>query len=455
MNCYLKAASYLEQAAAAADTGTGAAYRGYPQPDNSYIYRQLSELYRQLGRPDAAAAAMAKAASRLRNNPMALASLYEQQGQMDEAEALYKQTADDSRNPQQTSGAWQSLASLYQREGRSDDGAAAMEQAIAALQNTDNPGLAAQAGWMCQNLASMLQQAGQTQQAEQIYQQKLAESQGSPYNSPYNATMAYAQFLNATKRAAQGEKLMSDYLASHSDMDPGMEANALNFLAGITSDPKQAEEYRRSAAEKWPPPLPAPTVQNSVRELMTAAQKAAGQQRFEDAFSLTMQAIAAAPEAVDRDAVADWTFESVANFIGQKQPARSEELYQNLLAAVEGWSSDTVEPLKRASEAYIRFLTSQGERSEQAPAAIERYGAVTSAAEGAEAGARAVLDRSIVFESSEHCSVIRLIDGRIAGCAQPPPDSGERLQSSLKHAIFLAQDRLRLEESLSGSTSQP
>ncbi|HTX35842.1 MAG TPA: tetratricopeptide repeat protein [Bryobacteraceae bacterium] len=130
----IEAASYLEQVAAASDTGTGAAYRGDPQPDNGYIYRQLGELYGQVGRPDAAAAAMAKAASRLRNNPLALASLYEQQGQLDQAEALYKQTADDSRNPQQASGAWQSLANLYRGEGHPDDAAAAMQQSIATVQ---------------------------------------------------------------------------------------------------------------------------------------------------------------------------------------------------------------------------------------------------------------------------------------------------------------------------------
>ena len=178
----------------------------------------------------------------------------------------------------------------------------------------------------------------------------LAESQGSPYNSLYNATMAYAQFLNTTQRVAQAEKLMADYLSSHSDTNPVLEANALNFLAGITTDAQRAEEYRRLAAGKWPPPPPWPPAQNSIRELMTAAQKAAGQQRFEDAFSLTMQAIAAAPEAVDRDTIAEWPFESVANLIGQKQPARAEELYQNLLAAAEGWSSDTIQPLSCASE---------------------------------------------------------------------------------------------------------
>lgn len=267
-----------------------------------------------------------------------------------------------------------------------------------------------------------MQQAGRNDLAEQTYQQLLSD----PQADPLQAVISYAGYLRSTERASQGEKLLTGYLAGHSDLDPMQEANALNFLAGMTADPQRAGEYPRAAAEKWPKPPAA--VPNSIAEAVAAAQTAANEGRFDEAFSLSLHAIDIAPMARDRESIASWGLLQVAGTIAQKQPARAEELYQRVLAAVEGWSADTIQPLSRASEAYIGFLMGRPDRREAVPAVLERYGNVVASARGADAGAREVLNRTIDLE---------------------------RMGNSWERAIFLAQEMLRLEESLGGTTTQP
>jgi tetratricopeptide (TPR) repeat protein len=417
----LKAAGYLEQAAAALESGSAAAYRN--PGDLAQIYRQLGDLYRQLGRPEAAAAAFARVESRLRSNPLELAYFYLQEGPLDQAEALFKQLADQSRNPQDATNALKALIGLYQNQNRLDEAASAEAQAIAIVQNSGEVPLRNQLGWMRQNLASFLQQAGQIQQAEQVYAQALSDPQGDPFS----AVTGYAGLLSSTQRTAQAEKLLSDYLVDQGDANPIQAANVLNMLADMSGDPKQAQEYRRAAADKWPmPPTAAPA--NLIGDVLRAAQMAAVEGRLDDAYSLSLQAISAAPTAPDREMIAPWGVLSVADVIAGKQPAKAEQLYRRLLAAVEEWSGDTVNPLAMASLSYIGFLMRRADRRDAVAAAIGRYGAIVAAARGADAGTKAVLDRTIDFEGSSN---------------------------SLERAIFLLQERLRLEESLSGNTSQP
>jgi tetratricopeptide (TPR) repeat protein len=414
----LKAAAYLEQAMAVVDAVPVAAYRSGPRPDATYIYQQLANLYRQLGRPEAADAVVAKVQARLRSNPSALASFYMQQGQLDEAEAVYKQLSDQARNPQDAINALQSLANVYQQEGRADDAVTTLQHAIAVAQGAG----AGQASWLRQQVAGWLQQAGRNDQADQTYQQLLSD----PEADQYQAVTSYVRYLSSTKRAGQGAKLLTDYLASHSDLNPGQEASALDFLAMIAGDPKRAEEFRRAAAEKWPRPLT--LAPNSIGEDIGAAETAASEGRLDDAYSLCLHAIDAAPMARDRDLIATWGLRQVANTIANKDPAKATEMYQRVLAAAEGWSADTIQPLSQASEAYIRFLMGQADPRETVRTAIERYGSVIASAHGADAGARAILNLTI--------------------------DSA-RFPNSLDRAIFPAEERLRLEESLSGTTSQP
>src|ERR1019366_236360 len=100
----LKAAGYLEQAAAAQPA----------TPSAVYTYTSLASLYRQLGRPDAVNA-MAVKIRALASNNTARAQFYEQQGQRDEAAAIYRKLAEQS-DPQARWNALQSLAYVYERQ---------------------------------------------------------------------------------------------------------------------------------------------------------------------------------------------------------------------------------------------------------------------------------------------------------------------------------------------------
>jgi tetratricopeptide (TPR) repeat protein len=177
----LKAVAYREKATAALDTASSARS---PAPgahlpvsaqrsrlfvnvvgslaegqDHTYTYYELADLYQQLGRPDAAAAVLAKMRTLVQNNDAALASIYERQGQLDEAAAIYKKLAEQAAaNPQsqpwQVAGPLQSLANLYQREQRYGEAAAALQQAVAALDASGKPEAHNQTISIRQNLAS-------------------------------------------------------------------------------------------------------------------------------------------------------------------------------------------------------------------------------------------------------------------------------------------------------------
>src|SRR5207244_3694118 len=91
--------------------------------NNTYPYQQLADLYRQLGRPEAAAKIMALMRNLIQDDPRALAAFYEREGNLDEAVALYKKLAEQAvANPQaqvwEEIGPLQSIANLYQREQR-------------------------------------------------------------------------------------------------------------------------------------------------------------------------------------------------------------------------------------------------------------------------------------------------------------------------------------------------
>jgi hypothetical protein len=104
-------------------------------------------------------------------------------------------------------------------------------------------------------------------------------------------------------------------------------------------------------------------------------------------------------------------------------------LYQRLFSLVEGWSSDSLQPLLTVTQNYARFLIGQRARWAEAPAAIERYRTLLIAAHGAESGNLAdALHMTIDFERNRHASPMSLSP---------------------------AEDLLALEESLSGTTSEP
>jgi tetratricopeptide (TPR) repeat protein len=224
----LKALSYREKAVAAFEAAPPLTSLDAPQPrlspfagtavanraagrfvlyggrgvNNAYLYQQLADLYRQLGRPEAAAKTLLKMRSLFQDDPRALAAFYEREGNLDEAVALYKKVAEQAAtNPQ--AQAWeavaplQSIANLYLRERRWDDAAATLEQAAGRLKSSGN-----QAVGMQLSIANVFQQAGQNQAAEKVYQTLLAETANDDRNGTLlQVVQAYAQHLSNTKRA--------------------------------------------------------------------------------------------------------------------------------------------------------------------------------------------------------------------------------------------------------------
>jgi tetratricopeptide (TPR) repeat protein len=188
-------------------------------------YIRLAVLYRKLGRPDAVATVAAKVRELGSTGQSALAGFYEQLGQLDQAAAVYREMAENAKDPQTRVNAWQNLANLAARQQHFTDAAAATQDAIAAAQMSDAPGVAGQTFWMRQNLARYLGSAGAIDQADQIFQQLVQQSQGGPQQT--QSLFAYAQYLGETARGAQGMKLLEDYLADNPNPDAQQNQRAL------------------------------------------------------------------------------------------------------------------------------------------------------------------------------------------------------------------------------------
>jgi tetratricopeptide (TPR) repeat protein len=108
-------------------------------PTNSnYLYQQLADLYRQLGRSDAAEKATTKMRSLMQTDPNALASSLELEGKYDQALAVYQKQADASAAKPQAQvweliGPLQSMAALYERQEQWTEATAVLQQAVARL----------------------------------------------------------------------------------------------------------------------------------------------------------------------------------------------------------------------------------------------------------------------------------------------------------------------------------
>jgi hypothetical protein len=398
------------------------------------VYRQLTELYRQLGRPDGVAAVLKKMRA---NDPISpvLANYYENQGQLDEVAAIYKAqieqaaAADPKSQPWQRLQPLQSLAWLYQRDGRSSDAIALLQQGIASMAPDDPFSVIG----LRQNLASILEQSGQQDAAESIYRQLLVETRDDENHQGYatGAVTAYANFLSMTKRSQQAEAFLNDYMASHGNLAAWEQSNLLYALAGAADaagDPKRAAGYR-SAAEEKQRSMQAPVdsqvlIAKELQDAMAAAQ--AG--KVQEAFTLAMRALDLASHAADRDQLT-WLAPSIASsLLAGKSPDLAEQLYQRLFVVLQSWSNDTVQPLLTVLAGYPNFLMQQQARWNEVPAAIERYRAALITARGDDTGhLQDVLKATIQFE---------------------------RTHAAFSKAIPVAQELLALEESLAGTTSE-
>jgi hypothetical protein len=447
----LKAVAYLEQAAAAQ---AGAPPAGAAQPvaqglmafgnrayhtgfadgryfgSGIYVYARLAGLYQQLGRQDTVAAMVAKIRTLAGSDQSAVAQFLEQQGQLEEAAAIYRSLAEQAVNPQAQASAWQSLANLDARQDRYTDAIDAIQQAIAAVQSSSQPGASGQAFWMRQNLASYLRNAGLVDQAGQVYRQLVEESRGGPQETQLLG--AYAGYLAGTERGAQGESLLKDYLASLPDQNWQQKTNLLYGLADLArrrGDLKGADEYDNARRALDPQPTPPPAGQSRIGDELQEAQTALNQQRLDDAFRLALDAMESAVQAAEGQQV-QWRVPQIANTLATyHEAAKGERLYQRLLDLAAGWKAGAMQPLLNATQNHAHFLMGQRNLWSDVPAAIRQY-------------------RDVLVEANGSDS---------ASLVEPLRMEVEFARSRLEwqEAEALARELLEFEESLNGNTSEP
>jgi tetratricopeptide (TPR) repeat protein len=420
----LKSVSYLEQAVAAAEAQPPRTAQA-PAPASRWfgvtgsrvtavtanyadLYQRLFRLYRQLGRPQDAAAILTRVAARVKNSDQLMASLYQQNGQIDEAAAIYKRQAAEAADPQQAAVALQSLASLYQGAQRYGDAVAAFEQAIGKTEVSGGP--AASSG-MRQNLANMFQQAGQIQAADAVYQELMA----GQTDQQLGIVASYANFLEQTNRVDQAEKLLNDYQASHASAEPSEQQAlmlALAYVERLSRKPELAEEYQRRAFPNQPQPADV-----GAADPMRRATEALDAGKLDEAFNLTLQALDSADGAPDREREY-WMAPRLAS---PQAPSKGDEIYRHALALAENWSAAKVWPLLNIIQSYAQSLAGQ-RRWGDFEQASERYRATLTAARGTGTGWL---------------------------------EDAMRLRTATGDALAASHELVTLEESLSGATSEP
>jgi len=442
----LKALVYREQAAAAHETARGTTSPWYQSERVAYVgrrgfpgdaHQRLTDLYRRLGRPDAAAATRAKMRE-LAKDDTRLGEIAEQEGRTDEAAAIYKRIADQaaattSTDPWPSLNALQSLARLYERDARYADAVTAWRRAVGVIESSANPNPSIVVGMRLQ-LAAALKQVGELEAAEQLHQQTIADA--PPEMLPQSLT-SYANFLGFTDRATQGMQLLKDHL-SRGLLQPWGESMALSVLSQFArrgGDSKLAEEYQKSAMAKQTT-RPEEKDRNFINPYFQKAQSAANAGRVEEGFALAMEAMSAAWHAVDRNSIVGFV-SSIANALANRTPRRDPEAYEKasekaaqlfdrLFTLVESWNGQTRQPLLEAREQYVRFLM-HPDRRDKAEDAIARYREAVIAARGEGSG---WLEKVLQLK-------LQLIDES----NQP------------ERRVALARDLLQFEESLSGKTS--
>lgn len=396
----------------------------YGNPVSAYL--QLASLYRQLGWTDSVQATAEKVRSIGGNDPFALAQFYEQFGAADEAVNAYRKIAEDASAPDQKAAALESLASFYARHQNSADAAATQQQAIAALQLSGKNNTAYRLTWMRQTLASYLQRAGQAGQAEAFYQEAMRTAESTPIES--QMVTNYARFLAETNRGTQGESVLNTYLSEHADLNDGQRVGVLYTLADLArrrGDKSAADRYQQSAQAAQPPP---PAVSSGIADAVEKANTAIRQHRFDDAFTLALQAVDIASSAPDgRQAI--WSIPAIANSLASnKQLDRAEQLYERLLSLGEMWSQQGIQPMTSMLQGYANYVMAHRDRINDVPAVIERYRNALIAADG-----------------TDTANVLEAVRMKI---------NFQRSHTSAD-AVTSAEELLRLQESFSGDTSEP
>src|ERR1039457_4453184 len=197
----------------------------------------------------------------------------------------------------------------------------------------------------------------------------------------------YANYLDNSKRSGQAESLLSDYMANHPQLEPWQESNLLFARANsatASGDSERAAGDERAALDKQQSMTATPPEQFLLQTLLQKANTAAWGDKPEEAFSLALQAMEAAPRAADREQIA-WQVPGIASGLANKNaPAKAEQLYQHLFGIVQSWSADNQQPLLNVAQRYPRFLMAQKDRQVQPAAALERGAALSAIPDGAE-----------------------------------------------------------------------
>jgi tetratricopeptide (TPR) repeat protein len=406
----LRAVSCLEEAAAAAKAGGESPLQVYPQ---------LASLYQEIGRPDSVQAVIDEIRQTGTGGLDMLASLYQNQGRTDDAIGTIKERLEHLSDSLQAAYALQQLANLLAGQERYTEAVSLLTQAINGVESSPGAGLA---NSMRQQLALLLGKAGQTEAGDQVFQQ----ARSAEDNDSTQSAIAYANYYTQTGRKAQAEKLLQDYLESHSDLSAGQEASLLFTLSNAASDDEHAQQYQKRAMEKQKEGQPEYLDEHSF--VFKYLEEAGGEvERDPDkAFRIALAMLdTARTDPAARDAAT--LVCEIAARLGEHAPEKAEQVFQLALSAAESWRADTLQPLVAVTDAYSQFRASLRDHPQEALAAIQRHRSVLVASRGEDTG---WLEDALRLE------------------IQVESDRG-----AAGRALILAQDLVAMEESLSGKSS--
>lgn len=287
-----------------------------PQGARSGYYGALAGLYERMGELEKAEAAWKQSqvkraaeqaqvprAERLssltfafgRYTPNELAEFYSRHGRLAEAEQIYKEQLDKASD---SPGAVQPYASLLVRQGRLDDAIAVTREAIAKQEASPQPPVALL--YSRQYLAQLLRQAGKPDEAIAVLKR---QAETSPPANRVEALRQLAEALIASNRLEEAEKVTA--AMSESADAPHVKHAAAFTLAQIRDRQNrhdEAQSLRASASASEPVAV---ARQRTVYEVLDAARRALGQGNvdaalpfFDEAVSLAAERVRIAPSEV-------------------------------------------------------------------------------------------------------------------------------------------------------------
>jgi len=205
--------------------------------------------------------------------------------------------------------------------------------------------------WACASISRIcFRQASQTGEADQVYQQLLADSQRPPGTPNYaQVLVGYANYLDNTKRSGPGreppERLHGE---SPRSWRPWQESNLLYARAGAARAVTGNSDSRRRVRAHCPGQAAGCESNTTGKQvlLQTLLQKAKhcgpGAANSEEAFSLALDAMGGRTSGpVDREQIA-WQVPGIASVLATKKASRQggSNSTRISLASSRAWSVD-------------------------------------------------------------------------------------------------------------------